>query len=97
MLYNNYISYIAAGSSDQSIQTFQTLIRLANQAIESMTGLTDVFKEQVEIKNASGDGSDAVHSENNIGSYELWWRKIGGVLNDNTELTILIAKGKMEM
>jgi hypothetical protein len=56
MLYNNYISYIAAGSSDQSIQTFQTLIRLANQAIESMTGLTDVFKEQVEIKNASGDG-----------------------------------------
>ena len=71
MLYNNYISYIAAGSSDQSIQTFQTLIRLANQAIESMTGLTDVFKEQVEIKNASGDGSDAVHSENNMGSYEL--------------------------
>lgn len=56
MLYNNYISYIAAGSSEQSIQTFQTLIRLANKAIESMTGLTDAFKEQVEIKNASGDG-----------------------------------------
>ena len=56
MLYNNYVSYIAAGSSEQSIQTFQTLIRLANQAIESMTGLTNVFKEQVEVKNASGDG-----------------------------------------
>lgn len=97
MLYNNYISYIAAGSSEQSIQTFQTLIRLANQAVESMTGLTNAFKEQVEIKNASGDGSDAVHSESNICSYELLWRKIGEVLTDNTELTILIAQGKMEM
>lgn len=56
MLFNNYISYIAAGSSEQSIQTFQTLIRLANKAIESMTGLTDAFKEQVEVKQGSGDG-----------------------------------------
>lgn len=51
-----YISYIAAGSSEQSIQTFQTLYKIANQAIESMTGLTDLFKQEVEIKNASGDG-----------------------------------------
>ena len=51
-----YTSYIAAGSSEQSIQTFQTLYKIANQAIESMTGLTDLFKQEVEIKNASGDG-----------------------------------------
>ena len=52
----NYISYIAAGSSEQSIQTFQTLYKIANQAIESMTGLTGLYKQEVEIKNASGDG-----------------------------------------
>lgn len=52
----NYTSYIAAGSSEQSIQTFQTLYKLANQSIESMTGLTDLFKQEVEVKNASGDG-----------------------------------------
>lgn len=91
MLNNNYVSYIAAGSSEQSIQTFQTLIRLANKAIESMTGLTDVFKEQVEIKNASGDGSDAVCGEYNTCNRELLWRKIGEALTGNTELTILIA------
>ena len=55
-LNSNYLSYIAAGSSEQSIQTFQTLYRIANQSIESMTGLTDLFKQEVEIKNASGDG-----------------------------------------
>lgn len=52
----NYTSYIAAGSSEQSIQTFQTLYKMANRAIESMTGLTDLFKQEVEVKNASGDG-----------------------------------------
>lgn len=51
-----YTSYIASGSSEQSIQTFQTLYKIANQSIESMTGLTDLFKQEVEIKNAAGDG-----------------------------------------
>lgn len=51
-----YTSYIASGSSEQSIQTFQTLYKIANQSIESMTGLTDLFKQEVEIKNATGDG-----------------------------------------
>lgn len=55
-LFPNYTSYIAAGSSEQSIQTFQTLYKMANNSIESMTGLTDLYKQEVEIKNASGDG-----------------------------------------
>lgn len=56
MLYNNYWSYIASGTGDQAIQTFQTLEKIANQAIESMTGLTGVFKQEIEVKNAAGDG-----------------------------------------
>ncbi|MCD8377875.1 MAG: hypothetical protein LUB59_03710 [Candidatus Gastranaerophilales bacterium] len=52
----NYMAYIAAGSSEQSIQTFQTLYKLAHKSIESMPGLTDLFKQEVEIKNATGDG-----------------------------------------
>ena len=56
MLYNNYWSYIASGSGDQAILTFKTLENIANQNIASMTGLTDVFKQQIEVKNAAGDG-----------------------------------------
>lgn len=56
MLFNNYWSYIASGSGDQAIQTFKTLENIANRNIESMTGLTDVFKQQIEVKNAAGDG-----------------------------------------
>lgn len=56
MLYNNYWSYIASGSGDQAILTFKTLENIANKNIESMTGLTDVFKQQIEVKNAAGDG-----------------------------------------
>jgi len=56
MLFNNYWSYIASGSGDQAIITFKTLENIANKNIESMTGLTGVFKQEIEIKNASGDG-----------------------------------------
>lgn len=56
MLYNNFWSYIASGSGDQAIQTFKTLENIANRNIESMTGLTGVFKQEIEIRNASGDG-----------------------------------------
>lgn len=56
MLFNNYWSYIASGTGDQAIQTFKTLENIANKNIESMTGLTNVFKQQIEVKNASGDG-----------------------------------------
>lgn len=56
MLFNNYWAYIASGSGDQAITTFKTLENIANKNIESMTGLTSVFKQEIEIRNASGDG-----------------------------------------
>ena len=56
MLFNNYWSYIASGSGDQAILTFKTLENIANQNIESMTGLTNIFKQEIEVKNAAGDG-----------------------------------------
>lgn len=56
MLFSNYIAYIASGSGSQSQGTFTTLERIAKKNIESMTGLTDYFKQEVEVKNATGDG-----------------------------------------
>lgn len=56
MLFNNYWAYIASGSGDQAITTFKTLENIANKNIESMTGLTGVFKQEIEIRNAAGDG-----------------------------------------
>lgn len=56
MLFNNYWSYIASGSGDQAILTFKTLENIANKNIESMTGLTDIFKNEIEVKNGGGDG-----------------------------------------
>lgn len=56
-LYNSFWSYIASGSGSQAQQTFTTLERLANDSIEEMVGSTGyIFKNEVEIKNASGDG-----------------------------------------
>lgn len=77
-----YTSYIAAGSSEQSIQTFQTLYKIANQSIESMTGLTDLFKQEVEIKNASGDG----FVRNPAGNYvQLYNNSMIKTLNSNID------------
>lgn len=64
-----YISYIASGSGDQSIQTFQTLYKLANKSIESMTGLTDLWKQEIEIKQAGGDGFIRNPSGNYVSLY----------------------------
>lgn len=79
----NYTSYIAAGSSEQSIQTFQTMYKIANQAIESMTGLTGLFKQEVEIKNATGDG----FVRNPAGNYvTLYNNSMVKTLNSNINL-----------
>lgn len=56
MLFSNYIAYIASGSGSQSQGTFTTLERIAKKNIESMTGLTDYFRQEVEVNNATGDG-----------------------------------------
>jgi len=63
MLFNNYWTYIASGTGSQAEQTFTTLERLANDNIDSFMGSTcKVFKNEIEIKNASGDGFS--HSSN---------------------------------
>lgn len=57
MLYNSFWSFIASGSGSQAQQTFTTLERLANDSIEEMVGSTGyIFKNEIEIKNAAGDG-----------------------------------------
>lgn len=82
MLYNNYWSYIASGSGDQAILTFKTLENIANQNIASMTGLTDVFKQQIEIKNAAGDGF--VHNPSGH-FYSLYNGSFTKTLNSNVD------------
>ena len=82
MLYNNYWSYIASGSGDQAILTFKTLENIANQNIESMTGLTDVFKQQIEVKNAAGDGF--VHNPSSY-FYSLYNGSFTKTLNSNVD------------
>lgn len=82
MLYNNYWSYIASGSGDQAILTFKTLENIANQNIASMTGLTDVFKQQLEIKNAAGDGF--VHNPSGH-FYSLYNGSFTKTLNSNVD------------
>ena len=82
MLFNNYWSYIASGSGDQAIQTFKTLENIANKNIESMTGLTDVFKQQIEIKNAAGDGF--IHNPSGH-FYSLYNGSFTKTLNSNVD------------
>ena len=56
-LFCNYWAYIASGSGDQAQQTFTTLEKLANDNIDTFEGSTgQVFKNEVVIKAASGDG-----------------------------------------
>lgn len=57
MLFTNYWAYIASGTGSQAETTFNTLERLANDNIETFSGSTGkIFKNEIEIKNASGDG-----------------------------------------
>lgn len=57
MLYNSSWTYIASGSGSQAQQTFTTLERLANDAIDTFVGSSGyIFKQELEIPNAIGDG-----------------------------------------
>jgi len=82
MLFNNYWAYIASGSGDQAITTFKTLENIANKNIESMTGLTSVFKQEMEIRNASGDGF--VHNPSGH-FYSLYNGSFTKTLNSNID------------
>ena len=56
-LFCNYWCYIASGSGDQAQQTFTTLEKLANDNIDEFQGSTGkLFKDEVVIQSASGDG-----------------------------------------
>lgn len=83
MLFNNYWSYIASGSGSQAENTFTILERLANDNIDSMIGSTGyIFKNEVEVKNAAGDGFS--HSSNGF-SYNLYNGSKTMTLNSNVD------------
>ena len=83
MLFNNYWTYIASGSGSQAEETFTTLERLANDNIDTMLGSTGyIFKAEIEIKNASGDGFS--HSSNGF-SYSLYNGSFTQTLNSNID------------
>ena len=80
---NNYWTYIASGSGSQAEETFTTLERLANDNIDTMLGSTGyIFKQEVEIKNAAGDGFS--HSSNGF-SYSLYNGAFTQTLNSNVD------------
>lgn len=83
MLFNNYWSYIASGSGSQAENTFNTLEKLANDNIDTFSGSTGkIFKDEVEIKNASGDGFS--HSSNGF-TYNLYNGSMTQTLNSNID------------
>lgn len=83
MLFNNYWTFIASGSGSQAEQTFTTLERLANDNIDTMVGSTGyIFKAEIEIKNAAGDGFS--HSSNGF-TYSLYNGAMTQTLNSNID------------
>lgn len=83
MLFNNYWTYIASGSGSQAEQTFTTLERLANDNIDTMMGSTGyIFKAEIEIKNAAGDGFS--HGSNGF-SYSTYNGGFTQTLNSNVD------------
>jgi len=83
MLFCNYWTYICSGSGSQAQQTFMTLERLANNQIDTMVGSTgEIFKAEIEIKNASGDGFS--HSADGF-HYNLFNGSMSQTLNSNVD------------
>ena len=80
----SWSSYIASGSGSQAEQTFTTLQKIANDRIDSMVGSTcsSIFKPQVQVKNASGDGFS--HSSDGF-SYTLYNGAFTKTLNSNVD------------
>ena len=83
MAFCNYWCYIASGSGSQAEQTFNTLEKLANDNIDTFAGSTGkVFKLEIEIKNASGDGFS--HSSNGF-NYSTYNGSQTSTLNSNID------------
>ena len=83
MLFCNYWAYIASGSGSQAEQTFNVLEKLANDNIDTFAGSTGkIFKDEIEIKNAAGDGFS--HSSNGF-NYNLYNGSMTQTLNSNID------------
>ena len=83
MLFCNVWTYIASGSGSQAEQTFMTLERLANDSIDEMRNSTGyIFKNEVEIKNAAGDGFS--HGSDGF-KYSLYNGSFTQTLNSNID------------
>ena len=83
MLFCNVWSYIASGSGSQAEQTFMTLERIANDGIDEMRNSTGyIFKQEVEINNAAGDGFS--HGSNGF-KYSLYNGSFTQTLNSNID------------
>lgn len=83
MLFCNVWSYIASGSGSQAEQTFMTLEKLANDNIDEMRNSTGyIFKNEVEINNAAGDGFS--HGNNGF-KYSLYNGSFTQTLNSNID------------
>lgn len=80
LLYNNYRIYICSGTADQSQETFRKIEDIAMKNIESMTGLTDVFRNEVEISQANSSGF--VHNPMGF-TYKLYNGSFVKTLNSN--------------
>lgn len=82
-LFTNYWCYIASGTGDQAQQTFTVLEKLANDNIDTFEGSTGIlFKDEVVIKAAAGDG----FSHNPAGfNYELYNGSQTTTLNSNID------------
>lgn len=83
MLFCNVWTYIASGSGSQAEQTFMTLERLANDGIAEMKNSTGyIFKNEIEIKNAAGDGFS--HGSDGF-KYSLYNQSFTQTLNSNID------------
>ena len=80
LLHNNYRIYICSGTAGQSQETFRKIEDIAMKNIESMTGLTDVFRNEVEISQANSSGF--VHNPMGF-TYKLYNGSFVKTLNSN--------------
>lgn len=83
MLFCNIWTYIASGTGSQAEQTFTKLEQIANDGIDEMRGSTGyIFKQEVEISNAAGDGFS--HGSNGF-KYTLYNGSFTQTLNSNID------------
>ena len=83
MLFTNYWAYIASGSGSQAQNTFNTLEKIANDNIDTFSGSTGkIFKDEVVINNASGDGFS--HSSDGF-RYSLYNGSMVQTVNTNID------------